>query len=417
MSTTSSSSPSPAGESGVRSTFTAWLALFVLASAGFLALAVELSPAGLLTRMAPDLDASVASAGSLMALYALGNAVLVLPLTTWALRFTRRTALTATLLVFVAANVLVALSTDLAPALLARFVAGGAHGLLMALSPAVAVRLVRPDQRGRALAVVVGANTVGIAVGAPLTSLVGTTLGWQATFYAAAAMALLCAVLLWATLPPMRSQDGPRVPVLRALRLPGVARIGGAWALVMLGYLGVITYIDPYLLALGAPPLVVSGALFVFGTAGLLGVWLTTRIAARSRIAALVAMPLVMAAALVAMAFGIGNLVVVLVLLACWGVGFSGAVLIYQQVLLHVGHRAPETVMGIGVVLCQAGMAVGAALGGVVVDSAGVGAVPVLGAASAVAALLLLAGVGGVLRRATREQQPAAQEGRQTTRA
>lgn len=56
--------------------FPPWLVILVLASAGFLALAVELSPpAGLLTRMAPpDLNVSVATAGSLTALYALGNA-------------------------------------------------------------------------------------------------------------------------------------------------------------------------------------------------------------------------------------------------------------------------------------------------------------------------------------------------------
>lgn len=388
----------------------ALVALSVLALAGFLALSVELSPAGLLTRMAPDLQTDVATGGALMSLYALGNAVLVLPLTAWVLRFSRRAALTTTLVVFVAGNVLVAVSSDLTLALVGRFVAGGAHGLLMALSPAIAIRLVRPEQRGRALAVVIGANTVGIAVGAPLTSVVGTTFGWQVTFWAAAALALTCAALLWLTVPALRSEPGRQLSVLRALRLPGVLRIGVAWALVMLAYLGVITYIDPYLVALGAPPLVVSGALFVFGTAGLIGVWLATRIAARSLIGALIAMPSIMGVALIAMAFGITNIGVVLALLAVWGIGFAGVVLVYQQSLLHVGYRAPETVTSIGVVLCQAGMAAGAALGGVVVSAAGVTAVPLIGVAAVVVALLLLIGFGAVIRRATAAQRESPDE-------
>lgn len=113
---------------------TSWLTVVVLAAAGFLALAVELSPAGLLTRIAPDLDVSVATAGSLTALYSLGNAVLVLPLTALAVRFDRRTILAATLMVFVLGNALVMVADGLPVALAGRFVSGGAHGLLMALS-------------------------------------------------------------------------------------------------------------------------------------------------------------------------------------------------------------------------------------------------------------------------------------------
>lgn len=405
--TTPTAASKPPSETPARSASSAWLALFVLAAAGFMALAVELSPAGLLTRMAPDLGASVPEAGSLMALYSLGNALLVLPLTAWALRFTRRAALTTTLVVFVLSNLLVAVSPDLFPALVGRFLAGGAHGLLMAMSPAVAIRLVKPEQRGKALAIVIGANTVGIAVGAPLTSILGTTFGWQTTFFAAAGFALLCAVLLWFTLPSFKADGGPRIPLLQALRIPGVLRLGIAWAFLMLGYLGVITYIDPYLVALGAPPLLVSGALFVFGTAGLLGIWVTARIATRSRLAGLITMPIVMLIALVVMSFSIDNITIILALLAVWGAGFSGAILINQQSLLHVGFRAPETVGSIGVVLCQAGMGIGAAIGGVVVDTAGILAVPLVGVGGVAIALVLVVGVGGVLKRATKEQELA----------
>ena len=387
-----------------RTPLSAWLTLFVLATSGFLALAVELSPAGLLTRMAPDLGTDVAAAGSLTALYSVGNAVLVLPLTAWVLRFNRRNVLTATLLVFVAANLAVATSTALAPALVARFVAGGAHGLLMAISPVVAMRIVHPGHRGKALAVVIGANTVGIAVGAPLTSVIGSTFGWQATFYAAAGLALGCAILLWLTVPSFRTEIGARVSILGVLRLPGVFRLAFAWALVMVGYLGVITYIDPYLVALGAPPMLVSGALFVFGTAGLIGVWITARIAERSRMIALVTMPTVMALALAVMSLGTANVGVILVLLACWGAGFSGAILINQQVLLQVSWTAPETAGSIGVVFSQAGMAVGSALGGVVLSVTGVLTVPLLGVVAILFAMTLFIGVPAILSRATREQ-------------
>lgn len=243
-----------------------WLAILVLAFAGFLALAVELSPAGLLNQMAPGLNTNVAVAGSLTALYSLGNAILALPLTSLAVRFSRRASLTGTLLVFVAGNAVVFFASDLVPALVGRFISGGAHGLLMSLAPAVAIGVAGLRHERRALSIVIGANTVGIALGAPLASLVGTTLGWRATFLGAAALSLVCALLLALRIPPMRAEQARQMPLARAIRQPGVLRIGAGWMLLMVAYMAVITYIDPYLAALGAPPLLTSLSLFIFGT-------------------------------------------------------------------------------------------------------------------------------------------------------
>lgn len=384
-----------------------WLAILVLASAGFLALAVELSPAGLLNQMAPGLNTSVAAAGSLTALYSLGNAILALPLTALALRFSRRFSLTATLLIFVVGNVLVVLASDLMPALVGRFISGGAHGLLMSLAPAVAVGMAGFKYERRALSLVIGANTVGIALGAPLASFVGTTLGWQATFIGAAAVSLICAILLAMTVPPMRADAGTPMPLMQALRQPGVLRIGAGWGLMMLAYMTVITFIDPYLAALGAPPLLTSLSLLFFGGAGLIGVWLGGQIATRSRPAALITMPIFMAVALLGLSFGITSIPVVLILLLVWGVGFSGLVMVWQQTLLLVGHRSPEKSMSIGVVFTQLGMAAGAVLGGIVLDSFGVLATPLVGAIVTAATLVLLIGIAPILTRAEAERASA----------
>ena len=58
----------------------------------------------------------------------------------------------------------------------------------------------------------------------------------------------------------------------------------------------------------------------------------------------------------------------------------------------------------IGVVATQAGMAVGAAIGGVITDVVGIGAVTLLGVVASALALLLLVGLPRTLRRAAREQ-------------
>ncbi|MHA2788139.1 MFS transporter [Corynebacterium sp. S7] len=385
-----------------------WLVILTLASAGFLALAVELSPAGLLTQMAPDLNVSVAMAGSLTALYALGNAILTLPLTALMMRFSRRVALAGTLLVFVAGNVAVFLASDLETALVGRFISGGAHGVLMSLAPAVAIGVAGLKHERLALSIVTGANTVGIALGAPLASAVGTAFGWRVTFFAAALLSLVCAVLLAVKIPPLRVEQTQQMGLIQTIRQPGVLRISAGWMLLMLAYMSVITYIDPYLDELDAPPQLTSLSLFVFGTGGILGVWLGGRIAARSRLASLIVMPVLMAVSLLLMSIGIRSIPFILVLLFVWGIGFSGLVMVWQQTLLLVGFRSPEKSMSIGVVLSQAGMAAGSALGSVVLTQAGVLALPLVGAIISIAALALLIGIRPVLTAAETERAATA---------
>src|SRR5699024_11856543 len=135
------------------------------------------------------------SAAPLTPLSFLGNALAALLLTSCALPSSRRFSMTSTLLVFALGNLLVVVASDLMPALVGRFISGGAHGLLMSLAPAVAVGIAGYQHERRALSLVIGANTVGIALGAPLASFIGTTLGWQATCIAAAAGALVGALL------------------------------------------------------------------------------------------------------------------------------------------------------------------------------------------------------------------------------
>ena len=104
-----------------------------------LAVAIELSPAGLLTAIAADLNISVVAVGTMTTFYALGNALLVLPLTALAIKFARRTALTVVMIVFVASNLIVALAATIVVADIGRFIGGASYAVICSLFPAVVV--------------------------------------------------------------------------------------------------------------------------------------------------------------------------------------------------------------------------------------------------------------------------------------
>ena len=121
-----------------------WLPILVLGFAWFLAVAIELSPAGLLNAIAADLDVSVVAVGTMTTFYALGNALLVLPLTALAIKFARRTALTVVMIVFVASNLIVALAPTIVVADIGRFIGGASYAVICTLFPAVVVRIAGP---------------------------------------------------------------------------------------------------------------------------------------------------------------------------------------------------------------------------------------------------------------------------------
>ena len=77
----------------------------------------------------------------------------------------------------------------------------------------VAVSMVGEHLRARALAVLLSGLTVATVLGVPLGTVVGQQLGWRATFWAVAGLALLGLVGVLATVP--RRTEGTRRPVLR----------------------------------------------------------------------------------------------------------------------------------------------------------------------------------------------------------
>jgi predicted MFS family arabinose efflux permease len=81
------------------------------------------------------------------------------------------------------------------------------------------------------------------------------------------------------------------------------------------------------------------------------------------------------------------------VLLGAWGIGYAALTVFNQQVILVVGHEAPDTVTSVSVVVIQLGIAMGAAVGGLTINTIGIGWVPLCGAVFAAASVALLIGL------------------------
>ncbi|MCO5971811.1 Cmx/CmrA family chloramphenicol efflux MFS transporter [Actinoallomurus soli] len=265
------------------------LALYLLAVAVFAMGTSEFMLAGLLPDIASSLDVPVGAAGLLTSAFAAGMVVGAPLMAALARRWPPRSSLLAFVLVFAATHAVSALTTSFAVLLVARAVAALANAGFLAVALTTAAALVAADQKGRALAVLLAGTTVATIVGVPGGAVLGTLLGWRATFWAIALLCLPAAFGVLKDIPERAVKAapyGPAGPALRAefgrLAKPRLILVMALGALVNGATFGTFTFLAPVVTGtagLGEPW--VPAVLGLFGLGSFLGVTVAGRLSDR----------------------------------------------------------------------------------------------------------------------------------------
>jgi DHA1 family inner membrane transport protein len=248
--------------------------VYVLALGTFLMGTTEFVVAGLLPEMADELQVSVARAGLLITVFAVGMIVGAPVMAMLTLRLPRRLTLVLALGVFAAGHVLVALGSSFALLLAARFLTALATGAFWAVANVVAARIAGPAASSRALGVVGSGAMLANVVGVPLGAFAGQLAGWRGPFWALAVLGAAAMGLIARHVP----HDGPDNRAVSVRSELSALRSGRLWlalaacATTTGGVLSTYTYISPLLtdragLAAGLVPLVLVG----FGAGALAG--------------------------------------------------------------------------------------------------------------------------------------------------
>ncbi|MGR3935856.1 MFS transporter [Streptomyces sp. BRA346] len=250
------------------------LVVYVLALGTFLMGTTEFVVAGLLPEIAGDVRISVAQAGLLITVFAVGMIVGAPLMAMLTLRLPRRSTLVLALGVFAAGHVVVALGTGFALLLAARFLTALATGAFWAVANVVAARAAGPAAGSRALGVVGSGAMLANVVGVPLGAFAGQVMGWRGPFWALAALAVAAMALIGRHVPRDASVHeavsvGTELSALRSGRLWLAL---AACATTTGGVLSTYSYVSPLLtdraqLAAGLVPLVLGG----FGVGALAG--------------------------------------------------------------------------------------------------------------------------------------------------
>lgn len=361
-----------------------WSAVWVLGLGTFLFVTTELLPVGLLPSIGSGLGVSIGIAGLLVSLYGGIAAVTAAPLTAWVRRLDRRWLLAGLLGVLIVGNLVSAVAPTFAVLMLSRMLIGFAHGVFWSTTPAVGVRLVKPQHAVRAIAVVLGGISVASVIGVPLGTAIGQATDWRVAFLVIAGLGVVTLGAVLLLLPSMSPRNSGSLAAIPGLLRNGPFRIAIlVTALAMMGHYLAYTYLTPYLeQVVGIRPSMVSVLLLVFGGAGIAGNFLAGGAIARSLRWSLFGGVGLLAASLVVMALGGGRSpLVAIVMLVSWGLSYAALPVCLQTWVLRSAPHATDAASSLYVAVFNGSIALGALTGGVAVESAGIAAVTWLGAA------------------------------------
>lgn len=384
-----------------------WSSLLLLSAGIFVAVTSEFLPIGLLPQLRDELGITEAQVGLLITVFAGSVVVATAPLTHLTRAMPRKRLLVALLAVFAVANLVAALAPGYAVLVVARIIGGAAHGVFWAVVSPYAARLVAPDRLARAVAIATSGATVATVAGVPLGTLLGAAVGWRASFAVIAGLVVVIGALIIAVLPPVehRSGDAAAAALPTARRdatIVPVVVLCATVVLVTLGHATFYTYIAAWVIEVARSEAgAVAGILLLFGAAGALGVVLAGALGDRFPRALLPVLLVGVALSVAALAVLAAQPAAVIVLLPLWSAFLGGVPVIFQARLLQTASPALRDIAAAWLTVAfNIGIGGGALLGGIVIGAWSLAALPLVTVACLLAALVLVAAVGLLARRA-----------------
>ncbi|MET3211389.1 UNVERIFIED_CONTAM: putative MFS family arabinose efflux permease [Paenibacillus sp. PvR008] len=370
--------------------------LLALAVSAFAIGTTEFISVGLLPLIAEDLHISVTMSALTVTLYALGVTIGAPILTSLTSSVPRKTLLLWIMIVFIAGNSLAAFSSGIVILLIARVISAFSHGVFMSIGSTIAADLVPNDRRASAISIMFSGLTVATVTGVPLGTFIGQQWGWRAAFMAIVIVGVV-ALIANLILLPSTLRKGNRTLFREQVKLVTNGRLLLAFIITALGYGGtfvVFTYLSPLLHDItGFKQSTVTFILLLYGIAIAIGNVIGGKAANRKPLSALFYMFLIQAIVLLVLLFTAPFKTAGLITIFFMGLlAFMNVPGLQVYVVMLAERFAPKAVdvaSAVNIAAFNAGIAIGAYVGGVVTDALGLIHTTWIGAIMVFAAVLL----------------------------
>ena len=366
------------------------LAVPLLAIAAFSIVTTEYIIVGLLPGVSRDLRISISAAGQLVTLFAF-TVMLFGPVLTVLLSHVERKRLFVIILaIFAVSNAVAAWSPNIWVLGLARLLPALALPVFWGTASETAGELVGPERAGKAVSQVYLGISAALVFGIPLGTLAAQGFGWRGTFWGLSALSIVMAILLQVFMPtlprPQRLRIGEQLRILKdPFFLANIALSVVVFTAMFTSY----TYLaDTLELLAHIPPAQVGWWLMGFGGVGMIGNWLGGHFVGRNPLTATLVAAAVLALGMAASTLFAGSTVWLALTLVVWGIANTALFPICQVRVMKSASHAQALAGTLNVSMANAGIGLGAIIGGVAIHHVGLWSVGYIGAAVAVFALV-----------------------------
>lgn len=351
-------------------------ALLALAMTGFICIASETMPAGLLPLIADDLHVTQAVAGQTVTAYAVGSVLAAIPLTIATRGWRRRNVLLLTIAGFLVFNSITAVSSSFWLTIVARFFAGASAGLAWSLLAGYARRMVAVHQQGQAMAIAMVGTPIALALGVPLGAWLGKAFGWRNAFDIMSGLTVLLIFWVLVKVPDYPGQAGHERSSMRTVfRTPGVRPVLATVILWMLAHNVLYTFIAPFIAPAGLAGRI-DTVLLTFGVAALFGIGAVGRMVDRRLRASVLSSLAIFALVSLLFIWASKEPAAIYIGVAIWGLTFGGAATLLQTALADSAGAGADVALSMNVVAWNSAIAGAGVLGGVLLDTWGAGSFP-----------------------------------------
>ncbi|GGU93620.1 MFS transporter [Actinomadura cremea] len=352
-----------------------WRGLAVLAAlmlAAFTFNTAENLPIGLLELISEGLRVSLSAVGLLVTGYGVTVAAVSLPLAHATRAMPRRYVLTALLVALVVSSLISALATSYWMLLAARLLTALAQALFWAVMGPVAVGMFRPEVRGRVIGALSVAGSLALVLGVPAGTWLGQQSDWRVPLAVLAGLGGVSLVTIALLLPSSRPEEGhsafgtsPDARRFGIVLVTTALSVTGAFA----GYTYIVRFLGE---VSGFPSDTVSALLAVSGVAGVVGVSITGAVVDRYPYGTLAGAVTVQAVGLLGLYAAGAAPVAAVAFLALLGGSLGPVFMATQNEMLRCAPGRTELALAANSAAYNAGIAGGAALGGLALPLTGI---------------------------------------------